>query len=72
MPPIWFRYTEPFSINYDLKKMLASKSIKSKKEIKNLKRLFSEKFKMKYLWEVTEYFSININYYYKNYDMNLI
>ena len=44
---------------------------KSKKKIKNLKRVLSEKFKMKDLGEVKEYLGINIEYDYRNCDMKL-
>ena len=43
---------------------------KSKKKIKNLKRVLSDKFKMKDL-EVKEYLGINIQYDYRNCDMEL-
>ena len=44
---------------------------KSKKKIKNLKRVLSEKFKMKYLGDVKEYLRINVEYDYRNCDMKL-
>ena len=44
---------------------------KSKKKIKNLKEVLSEKYKMKYLGEVKEYLGINVEYDYRNCDMKL-
>ena len=44
---------------------------KSKKKIKNLKRVLSENFKMKDIGEVKEYLGINIVYDYRNCDMKL-
>ena len=44
---------------------------KSKKKIKNLKRVLSEKFNMKDLGDVKEYLGINVEYDYRNCDMKL-
>ena len=44
---------------------------KSKKKIKNLKRVLSEKFKMKDRGEVKEYLGINVEYNYRNCDLKL-
>ena len=44
---------------------------KNKKKIKNLKRVLSEKFKMKDLGEIKEYLGINVECDYRNCDMKL-
>ena len=44
---------------------------KSKKKINNLKRVLSEKFKMKDLGKVKKYLGINVEYDYRNCDMKL-
>ena len=44
---------------------------KSKEKIQSIKKLLSDKFKMKDLGEIKEYLGININYNYLNNELNL-